>query len=202
VPCNQWVQDLAPSGSLLGWSVLSYGNRDCPVSSSLFWTCPSLGCQRWAGSTRLSRESQARQGVVPTGCSQPLSNEGVAPALQESSLLPEPGWAGVLVAGEESRERSRDLRASQGGTRGTPAAACGSCSGSDVCPWLTLGVISLQLLHVGLLNSLRQALRRQLSPRATKRPRQPVDKQTLCFAEGCKSKSSSSEQEGFPTTAA
>lgn len=63
-----------------------------------------------------------------------------------------------------------------------------SCSGRDVFPRLTLGVISLQLLHIGLVNVLIQALRRQLSPKATKRPRQPVDKQTLCFAEGCKSK--------------
>lgn len=58
----------------------------------------------------------------------------------------------------EDRECSRNQTASQDGTRWTPTATCGSCSGRVVFLRLTLGVISLQLLHIGLVNSLIQAL--------------------------------------------
>lgn len=68
------------------------------------------------------------------------------------------------------------------------------CSARDALPRLTLGVIRLQLLRAELANSLIPALQRQLSPRATKRPRQPAHKQTRRCAEGSEPECSSPRQ--------
>lgn len=74
------------------------------------------------------------------------------------------------------------------------------CSARDALPRLTLGVIRLQLLRAELANFLIPALQRQLSPRATKRPRQPAHKQTRRCAEGSEPDCSSPRQGALRST--
>lgn len=75
------------------------------------------------------------------------------------------------------------------------------CLARDALPRLTLGVIRLQLLRAELANFLIPALQRQLSPRATKRPRQPARKQTRRWAEGSAPECSSPRQGALCITA-
>lgn len=117
----------------------------------------------------LPTEGHGRRGAVPAQA--PRGDRG-APAPQGATPRQGPAWAWSTA----TARRSWDGAGGHGW----------SCSGRDALPRLTLGVIRLQLLHAGLAKSLIQAVRRQLSPGATKRPRRLAYKQTLCCAEGRK----------------
>lgn len=94
--------------------------------------------------------------VVPRGSSQSLNKEQAAPAPQESPLLRAGlGQDALCRQGRTKRGAVIRQRPSLGpvDTDSHTRELLG-----DVFPRLTLGVISLQLLHTGLVSSLIQAL--------------------------------------------
>lgn len=142
---NQLVWDLAPPASLLGWAGLRQGNGDFPVSRNLFWTHPALQRPR-AGLSVLSQVHPTAKGLFPGAALSVFAMEELHQLLRNHPCCESQPGPGCFLQGHNQA-------ASQDGTRWT-SPACGSCSGRDVFPWLTLGVISLQLLLTGLVNSL------------------------------------------------
>lgn len=125
-----------PPGTLLGWSVLSGGNRGCPV------LLPAL-CR-----VHPAFQGQPRQ---VRGCPQGLLvSQGISPVARAG--LDQDVFAGKGGPRVELSPDSIPVWDLVDVDSHTPELL------RDLFPRLTLGVISLQLLHAGLVSLLIQAL--------------------------------------------